>query len=94
LVNTTSTLDLGSPALAVITSVTPTATTPIIGTLTGAQNKGNQDFCTAALFYIFQEPIRSPGPGPHPCPGCSRPIADATAGSGCLGPDRGGAPIG
>ena len=53
LVNTTSTLDLGSPVLAVITSVTPTATTPIIGTLTGAQNKGNQDFCTAALFYLF-----------------------------------------
>jgi hypothetical protein len=49
LANTTSSLDLGSPALATVSKVTSSGVT----TITGAQNKANQDYFTAALFYIF-----------------------------------------
>jgi hypothetical protein len=53
LVNTTSTLDLGSPALAVVNSVTPTGGAPIVSMVTGAQNKTNQNYVTASVHYMF-----------------------------------------
>jgi hypothetical protein len=51
--NMTSTLDVGSPALAVVSTVTPTNGAPVIGMCTGTQNKENQNYFTAAAFYIF-----------------------------------------
>lgn len=53
LVNTTSTLDLGSPALAVVNSVTPTGGAPIVSMVNGAQNKTNQNYVTAQVHYMF-----------------------------------------
>jgi len=53
LVNTTSTLDLGSPALAVVNAVTPTGGAPIVSMVTGAQNKTNQNYVTAQVHYMF-----------------------------------------
>jgi hypothetical protein len=53
LVNTTSTLDLGSPALAVVSSVVPTGGAPIVNTVTGAQNKTSQNYGMASVLYIF-----------------------------------------
>jgi len=53
LVNTTSTLDLASPALAVVNAVTPTGGAPIVSMVNGAQNKANQNYVTAAMHYSF-----------------------------------------
>ena len=53
LVNATSTIDLASPALAVVNSVTPTSAAPIIGMVNGAQNKVSQDYLTASVRYLF-----------------------------------------
>lgn len=53
LVNTTSTLDLASPALAVVNSVTPTNAAPIVSMVNGAQNRPNQNYVTANMRYSF-----------------------------------------
>ena len=53
LVNETSTLDVASPALAVVTSVTPTNGAPVVGTAFGTQNRTNQNYVTGQIFYIF-----------------------------------------
>ena len=53
LVNTTSTLDLASPALAVVNSVTPTNGAPVVAMVNGTQNKLNQNYCTASVHYMF-----------------------------------------
>jgi len=53
LANTSSTLDLASPALAVVNSVTPTGGAPIVSMVTGAQNKAGQNYVTAAVHYNF-----------------------------------------
>ena len=53
LVNTTSTLDVASPALMVVSSVTPANGAPVIGTANGSQNKVNQNYVTGQIFYIF-----------------------------------------
>jgi len=53
LANTTSTLDVGSPALNVVATVTPTNAAPVVGFANGAQNRATQNFATAAIFYIF-----------------------------------------
>ena len=53
LVNATSTLDLASPALAVVNSVTPTNAAPVVSMVTGAQNKTNQNYVTASVHYSF-----------------------------------------
>ena len=53
LANTASTLDLASPALAVVNSVTPTGGAPLVSMVNGAQNKANQNYVTAAMHYNF-----------------------------------------
>jgi hypothetical protein len=53
LVNTTSTLDLASPALAVVNSVTPTNSAPVVSMVNGGQNRTNQNYVTANVHYIF-----------------------------------------
>jgi hypothetical protein len=53
LVNTTSTLDLASPSLAVVNSVTPTNAAPVVSMVTGAQNRNNQNYLTGSVHYSF-----------------------------------------
>jgi len=51
LVNSTSTLDVASPALAVVSSVVPGVAVPNFAF--GTQNRLNQNFGTASIFYLF-----------------------------------------
>ena len=51
LVNTTSTLDVASPSLAVVSAVYPGVATPAFAF--GGQNRINQNFMTASIFYLF-----------------------------------------
>ena len=53
LANTTSTLDVGSPALNVVSSVVPGTPAPTVTFAYGTQNRAAQNYATAAIFYIF-----------------------------------------
>ena len=53
LVNMTSTLDLGSPALMAVAAVTPTNAAPVVEIVNGAKNKESQKYFTCSVFYIF-----------------------------------------
>ena len=53
LVNTTSTLDVASPALNVVTAVVPGTPAPTVTFANGAQNRETQNYATAQIFYIF-----------------------------------------